>query len=740
MLDCIYCGKNTQNRDVVCNSCKNKLNAKKYLKSVLIHFKPGEVFSKRNLGLYLERSLNVDIVLLTLNDYGMVVRRGGHGYKLATKKAIDEFLSQEDLTLIKSKKAKKSAIRKSQKTGASNYSNIKKESTDNENVKLKKCKICGSDLPKNSKNDVCRRCSKKSHAINVLEEIIPITGVGIEFKKDDLNNLYKNNPIKANDTIWTLQDFNLVKSIDNNTFELVSEVKLNQFFEENNSSNTVSDLLSKTPSNSLQKTCLKCNKALPISEFRKISENEYSDYCKSCDKKIRTVNYAIEFIDSVGFNEFKINDINIDNAQGKIFNLQDNDLITFDGQFYQLVDEDIIYSYINQNSDDSTQFENILNAFKEDVTMIQAANSVGVSNVDVVKFYIEGKNGNPKYVHFFSEINKIKKDKLEKKACPKCKKKSGYDDAKCNSCGYVNLSLLPLDKKIDFVLAHIKENNSVKAAKELNIPYENVKNWNKLGKSGISPYDRFYNGIINIKNESKENAIRRKKIEKIESRLNEYLRKIQRTELSLDKNILKLKGMDISNKKIKSEYDEIYSEINIMKNDLIFQKNEIRSIKEDLPKYSPKQLDNVKSFNIKGTSAISLKVDELIKKNDALIQKNLAKIKKSLSKHEKIKLKIVNNINEINNYILELNEVNFVESLKSECKHLLNELQGYESNLDNDLKIIEKNISELKSNQFISSSSIVEVNFIDYSTKVNNLINKNEKCISKQMRMFHVVP
>ena len=36
-----------------------------------------------------------------------------------------------------------------------------------------------------------------------------------------------------------------------------------------------------------------------------------------------------------------------------------------------------------------------------------------------------------------------------------------------------------------------------------------------------------------------------------------------------------------------------------MKNDLIFQKNEIRSIKENLSKYSLEELENVKIFEIK---------------------------------------------------------------------------------------------------------------------------------------------
>ncbi|MBR0371312.1 MAG: hypothetical protein IJH63_11415 [Methanobrevibacter sp.] len=734
MVNCKYCGESTSNKNAICNNCKNKLNAKKYLKAVLVNFKPDEVFSKRNLGLYLDKSFNVDIVLLTLNDYGMVVRRGSHGYKLATKKAIDEFLSQEDLTQIKSKKTKKSSRRKSKKKSKLKSSNIKKDSFNNEPKVIKKCKICGTDLPPNSKNDICRKCSKKAHALNVLEEIIPITGVGIPFKKEDLDNLYNNNPIKSNDTIWTLQDFNLVKSIDTNTFELVSEGKLDQFFKENNSSNTVSDLLSKTSSKTLQKTCLKCNKALSISEFRKISEDEYSDYCKSCDKKIRTASYAIEFIDCVGFKEFKISDVNIENAQGKIFNLQDNDLISFNGNSYQLVDEEIVYSYINHNTDDNAQFENILEAFKEDVTMIQAAKSVGVSNVEVTKYYIEGKNGNPKYVHFFNEINTIKFNKLEKMPCPKCKSKSGYyKNGKCKKCGYVNISLLSLDKKMDFVLSHIRENNSVKSAKELDIPYDNVKNWNKLGKAGLSPYDKFYKGIINIKEESKENAIKRNKIDPIEERLNGYLRKIQSTELTLDKNIIKLKSIDLDNKKIKSEYDEIYSEINIMKNDLIFQKNEIKSIKDSLMDYSIDELDNIKSFDIKGTRSISLKVNKLLKKND---EYTIKQVNKYISKLENQIMLIKVNIKVSDSNLLKLEKTSFVDSLKNESIELIDSITEYKSYLNKKNKLIDEKISDLKSKNISFDLDEIKINFNDYSFMVDVLISKNKNLISKQMEMI----
>ena len=103
---------------------------------------------------------------------------------------------------------------------------------------------------------------------------------------------------------------------------------------------------------------------------------------------------------------------------------------------------------------------------------------------------------------------------------------------------------------MDFVLSFIKENNSVKAAKKLDIPYENVKRWYDIGKRSISPYDKFYNGIINIKHESKDTVIKRNKISKIEERLNDNLRQIQRTELTLDKHIINLKSIDLSNRKI----------------------------------------------------------------------------------------------------------------------------------------------------------------------------------------------
>ena len=137
MVECKYCGESTSNKNTICNSCKNKLNAKKYLKTVLKHFKPEEILTKRKLGIYLDKSLNVDIVLLTLNDYKMVVRRGGYGYKLANKKEIDEFLSQEDLTLIKSKKTKKSSKTKPKNVLKNkNDSLSKQKSSELKNVKF----------------------------------------------------------------------------------------------------------------------------------------------------------------------------------------------------------------------------------------------------------------------------------------------------------------------------------------------------------------------------------------------------------------------------------------------------------------------------------------------------------------------------------------------------------------------------------------------------------------------------
>ncbi|WP_149731936.1 hypothetical protein [Methanobrevibacter millerae] len=651
-------------------------------------------------------------------DYDLL-EVSGPNYKLASQEVIDKFLLEADFPEVKSKKTKKSSKPKTVKSKKKSTSSSKSKSS-----KLKKCKVCGTTLPENSKSDLCRKCSKKAHAVKVLEEIIPITGVGIPFNKDDLNNLYENNVIKTNDTIWTLQDFSLVKSIDSNLFELASENQLNQFFKENNSSNVVSDLLSKSSDKALQKTCLKCNKTLPISEFRKTSEDKYSDYCKSCDKKIKTAQYVIEFIEDVGFDEFLISDVNIENVQGKLFNLQDADLVIFNGQYYKLADENTVYSFISQNGDDNSVLDDIVDAFKTHKTMIKAAKSVGVSNIEVTKFYIEGKYGNYKYIKFFRDINEIKKAKLEDAACPKCKKKKGYDNAKCKNCGHINVSLLSLDEKIDYVLSVIRENHSVKSAKQLDIPYDNIKRWDKLGKAGIAPYNKFSTGIINIKRESKDLPLKRDKIAKIEERLNDNLRQIQRNQVSLDKNILKLKSVDLSNKEIKSQYYNLTSDINNEKYELNSKKNEIKTIKDNLSKYSLDELDKVKEFDIKTTRSITLRVNKLLKKNDKYIEQK-EEINKNIEKLENELKELKTNMEDVEKLISKLKSESFDDSLKSDYDELIKELNKYISNLNNTKAIIEKNISKLKSKKSNFKLNDVEINLIDYSSKVNDLISKN---------------
>ena len=108
MVDCKYCGDETSNKNAICNSCKNKLNAKKYLKAVLDHFNPDEVIPKRDLGIYLDKSLNVDIVLLTLNDYGLVLRRGVIIVKVVIKKL--NLKNHQNANLLSQKQLKRNLL------------------------------------------------------------------------------------------------------------------------------------------------------------------------------------------------------------------------------------------------------------------------------------------------------------------------------------------------------------------------------------------------------------------------------------------------------------------------------------------------------------------------------------------------------------------------------------------------------------------------------------------------------
>ena len=440
---------------------------------------------------------------------------------------------------------------------------VSEETESNENKKT--CEMCGRTISSKSTSNLCKRCKRKQHCANILQKLLQSIEPEVPFKKEDLKRLgYKG--IQLQDSIWTLQEFSLIKKEKNNKFSLVNKEILDNFIEESG----VEIIETETPSIKLTKKCETCGEILEISKFP-VNENNpdgYEDNCKNCKKLITTAGYLKELLTYVTyeqeFNEDELSKFLPDSflRQAKIWSLQDNDLITknLDTNSFKLANKDKCETFIEKYFKEITniqhepetiesipktpetpiltekqkQMEIVLNARREGKSRKEAAKVAGISLYKITHWFKEGRDGfGEDNTYFYNELKNIETE-ISKK----------------------------LKKDMQTVLKTLKSGGSVsEAINKASITEEEFNSWIKKGKNDIKPYKSFLKQYTKYVKKSTDfndesNIKSRKKFLK-------YIREGKTRKDASEKASIELKLLDswiIKGTKGQKPYDEFYQD------------------------------------------------------------------------------------------------------------------------------------------------------------------------------------
>ena len=361
----------------------------------------------------------------------------------------------------------------------------------------KTCEICGRKLNKKSKNNICKRCSRKQYASKILIKLLGSIEPEKPFKKDDLKILGLEK-IQITDYIWTLQEFNLIEQ-QNNTIKLKDREHLDNFIKD--SGLEVEKI--ETISVKLNKTCNKCGETLEISKFfpSEASQDGFEDYCKDCKKLINTAGYLKEIIECVDYDSnFSEDDLrpyfkDSFKLQAKIWALLDNDLAkrNFEENNYILTDrktaEEFLYKYyeqqdetpeeenaiLKQPEEDSEKYSRviIIKAMKEGKSRKEAAEIANVPLYKISHWYNEGRQGfGNENVDFYKQLKEIEKNNDENQK--------------------------ELKNRMELVLKELQAGIDIKYI--TNSSEAEINEWFEKGKENKSPYVEFYEGYGRIIN------------------------------------------------------------------------------------------------------------------------------------------------------------------------------------------------------------------------------------------------
>ncbi|WP_296846687.1 hypothetical protein [uncultured Methanobrevibacter sp.] len=389
------------------------------------------------------------------------------------------------------------------------------QSINNKNTK-EHCEICGKQLKRREKI-LCKKCSKKRHAANILTKLLTHTKPNIPFTKKDLKEVYLEREI--NDFIWSLQDFNLIKQ-RNNEYWLVEQEILDEFIEKYSFLKEPQDKEVKQENQKqLNKSCSICKKTLPISKFYKSKKTSdgFEDYCKKCKGYVTAASYLkylLDFVQPGG--KFKIDDLrsNYDDKmdlKGIIWKLQEFDLISYDedNEEYCLENQETCQNfldeyYINGSITIKTKVEKtkeftkkeqmdiVIENIKNGKTDKEAAKNAGITLYKITYWFNEGKNNSSnETVDFYKRYIEAKKE------------------AKMNSFNHFyviqsyshkqDLTIADTLRKqqMENVLKEIGSGSSLKtAAFNSSITYETLQYWYKRGKQNFGEeYNEFYEKI-----------------------------------------------------------------------------------------------------------------------------------------------------------------------------------------------------------------------------------------------------
>ena len=399
------------------------------------------------------------------------------------------------------------------------------EKTSKENIEItlneKSCEICGKKLKRHEKK-LCKKCSRKKHAGNILIKLLKHVEPQTPFKKDDLNKVFSSDN-EINDCIWSLEDFNLIKH-ENNEYFLVEKTTLNKFINKYSSleDNSTKETIKKEEPKKLNKTCAICKKTLSKSKFYKSKKTKdgLEDYCKNCKRYVNTANYLNELTQEIiPGSKFKVTDLNNNFENpieliGRLWELQDFDLLTYDTNedTYILKDLNTCQNFLEKYyiSDSITikpklkkdekvneltkeeQMNIVIDSILDGKTEKEAAELAGINLYKITHWFNEGKNNTGKEnISFYRRYSEAKKQSEINSI------QNFYTLESFNNKTDLTIADTLRKQQMENVLKEIGSGSSMKtAAFNSSITYETLQYWYKRGKQNFGEeYNEFYEKI-----------------------------------------------------------------------------------------------------------------------------------------------------------------------------------------------------------------------------------------------------
>lgn len=381
---CLLCGKKILDADFTsgspaslvkdqvtdkCVECLEKIFATKAINELKKYVL--NIFNVNNLLDKVEDPNIFQSYIFILKKYGLLKEISEDVLILKNRKLLEDFINQYSVfTSIFDNSTKNSLIGSSR--------SVKVDISKEENSH--KCKICGVELTKNNANiisstgnlaDKCKECSRKSHAARALKEINKFVEPETPFEKDDILKQVDNRIVFL-DYIWTLQEFNLLEH-DNkrDLFQLKSENEIDTFLNkylDKKLSPTIpikKTLTKEDKKVKVVKECEICGENLPISNFYKTSDDEYSSKCKECSRKSYAAKALVELIKCVDPGVIFFKKDLLDQCENRmkfldyLWTMQEFDLLDFDekSDSYKLKTETELNSFIKKFGDKSQIIE-----------------------------------------------------------------------------------------------------------------------------------------------------------------------------------------------------------------------------------------------------------------------------------------------------------------------------------------------------------------------------------------------
>ena len=347
-------------------------------------------------------------------------------------------------------------------------------------TKDRKCIVCGRRINSLSNKDMCKTCLRSIHAANTLNTLLKYIQPKIPFYKEDLKKLgYQNE--KLLDTIWVLQENDLLIEESPNKFYLVRKEILEEYLDKWD--DFVKDRTEIDTSTKLSKECIICKETKAISQFNESSSNAdgYKDYCKNCERPVNTARSLTTLLNYVEPKTvFKKEEIYPNYpepflVENTIFLLQEHDLIDShpDGERFRLKDNKTLDEFLEKYYIEEGERPKTLKKPKQTIRK-ERAKSIETEPEEITE-------ENTPATSIETEPEPLESPDISKE--------------------------FELKNKMDMVLNYLREGFTEKEAFNfVDLNKSTLITWKNLGKKGKEPYAYFYNEYNKLNNEHIEES------------------------------------------------------------------------------------------------------------------------------------------------------------------------------------------------------------------------------------------